>query len=193
MGTHRDIVKQIRGRVEKKVSRCLTDAEVLTIALAASCHAPVNLLEGVCNRQIARELSRDDNMKDTAVSLKEFQGLFSTLSTTGVRVEECVSCTIENHAFKKFVSSFESDLKCTLMERDQKLAWAVPAVRVLVYVALHSEVDTEERVNCSIGGVVRADTRRLEDVRASLEDAMDIYSLGASVLTLSQLMCPGGQ
>jgi hypothetical protein len=46
-------------------------------------------------------------------------------------------------------------------------------------------------VGCALGGVVRADLRRLEDLRASLEgEAMDVLSVGTSISALVHALVP---
>ena len=52
----------------------------------------------------------------------------------------------------QFVDQLQMQLQCTVMERDQKAAWSMAPVRVLTHVAIHSELDTEERVACALGG-----------------------------------------
>ena len=181
MATPSDIAHRIRARIGNGVSRLITDAEVLTIGLAASCGNSRELLEYLLDRHLSKELARLKT-HDIAVTLPEFQALFAAFRP--IRVDT-VSAVLQDCAFKAFVSRLQTQLQCTVMERDQKAAWSMTPIRVLAYVAIHAEVDTEERVGCALGGVVRADLRRLEDLRASLEgEAMDVLSVGTSISAL---------
>jgi hypothetical protein len=178
MATPSDIAHRIRARIGNGVSRLITDVEVLTIGIAASCGNAQALLEYLLDRHLSRELSRL-RLLDIAISLPEFQALFTSFRPLR---NEPVAAVLQDSAFKTFVSQLQTQLQCTVLERDQKAAWSLMPTRVLTYVAIHAEVDTEERVSCALGGVVRADLRRLEDLRASLEaDAMDVMSVGSSI------------
>lgn len=180
MTTASAVAHRLRGRIAG-VSRLLTDAEVLTIGLAASCQNAQALIEYLCDRNLARELSRLQ-LNEVAMTLQEFETVFASFRP--IRSDP-VAGVLRNEAFKAFVRSVDTNLQCTIVERDQKAAWSQSPVKVLAYVSLHSEMDTEERVSCALGGVVRADLRRLEDLRASLEgEAMDVLSVGASIVAL---------
>lgn len=177
-----DVAYRVRGRIGQGVSRLLTDAEVLTVGLAASCENAEALIEYVVDRQLAKELCRL-RMHDVAITLSEFQALFTSFRP--VRPELVAGVMLQDTSFKAFVEALQRQMQCTVLERDQKMAWGMAPVRVLTYVAFHAEADTEERVSCALGGVVRADMRRLEDLRASLEgDAMDVMSVGSSIAAL---------
>jgi hypothetical protein len=168
------------------VSRQITDAEVLTVGLAASCVNARALIEYLMDRQLAKELVKL-NLQDISITLPEFQALFAGFRP--VRPDS-VAAVMQDDAFKSFVDQLQRQLQCTTQERDQKIAWGMAPIRVLTYVAIHAEMDTEERVGCAIGGVVRADMRRLEDLRASLEgESMDVMSVGLSIAALVRCLC----
>jgi hypothetical protein len=185
MSLPHEVAHGLRGRLANAVSRNLTDGEVLTIGLAASCQNAQALLDFLCDRHLARELSRQ-RLDNVAMTLNEFEALFSSFRPAR---SDLAAGAIHDSAFKAFVTSVDQNLQCTIAERDQKAAWSQCPVKVLVYVALHAEMDTEERVCCALGGVVRADLRRLEDLRASFEGVnMDLLSVGASIVTLVRCM-----
>jgi hypothetical protein len=159
----------------------LDDSEALTVGLAASCSNGKQVIELLADRQTAKELCAL-KATDIGMTFAEFSALFSNFRP--VRTDAIVP-VLGDGAFKRFVASVQQQLACTIEERDQKQAWSQAVVRVLVYVAMHSEFETEERVGCAMGGVVRADLRRLEDLRAAHEgDAMDVLSVGSSIAAL---------
>jgi hypothetical protein len=138
---------------------------------------------------MAKEVSKL-NMRDVSMTLHEFEILFQSFRPI---FTEPINAVLKNDVFQKFVKITESQLRCTIEERDQKAEWNTACVRVLAYVSLHAEFDAEERVGVAIGGVARADKRRLEDLRASFEgSAMDVLSVGASISALVQCLCGYG-
>lgn len=176
-----NVADRIRCSIKDAVSRGVTDAEALRIGIAASCSNANGVIEYVVDRRLGKEL-RSLKMHDAAMTLDEFKMLCVRLQSTRTSPTKDV---LENRVFGMFVENVKTQLKCTIMERDQQLAWSRPTLRVLTYVAIHAELDTEERVGCALGGVVRADMRRLEDLRASLEeDHMDVVSVGAAICGL---------
>lgn len=176
-----EVAHRIRCRIGNGVSRELNDSEVLMVGLAASCGNGKDVIELLVDRRVAKELCALKTV-DIGMTFPEFSSLFANFRP--VRTD-AIAPVLGDAAFKRFVSSVQQQLACTIEERDQKQAWSQALVRVLVYVAVHSEFDTEERVGCAIGGVVRADLRRLEDLRAAHEgDAMDVLSVGSSIAAL---------
>jgi hypothetical protein len=174
------VAHSIRSRLPG-TSRYLQDSEVVSIGLAASCQNPKDLIEYLCDQNLAREIIQLD-LGNVAITLQEFEALFTSFCPA--RYDD-VDRVIRYDAFAAFIRSFSQDLQCTITERDQKIAWGLGPVKVLVYVSLHSVMNTEERVGCALGGVVRADMRRLEDLRATFEgSAMDVFLVGASILAL---------
>lgn len=181
MATPSDVARRIRERVGSGISRGMTDFESLTIGLAASCGNAPELFEYLLDRQLAKELNLL-KAADVAVTLPEFQTLFSSFRPLRA---DYVAAVANDCAFQLFVKNLQTQLQCTITERDQRAAWSIPAIRVLAYVAIHADVDTEDRMSCALGGVVRADLRRLEDLRASVEgEAMDVMSVGSSISSL---------
>lgn len=175
-----EVAERIRVRIAGGVSRCIAKQEALLIGLCASCHSAQDLVDFLLDRNLARELSLL-KLSEIAITAREFDALFAGFRP--MCVEPAVQA-LRGEALKSFVTQFQKQLECTLIESDQKAVWSLPQVRVLVYFALHTEMDTEERVACALGGVVRADLRRLEDLRASLESENDVYSVAASIRAL---------
>lgn len=181
MATPAEVSHRIRERIGAGISRCITDSEALTVGLAASCGNSRELFEYLLDRHLAKELGLLKAL-DIAITLTEFQALFSSFRPLRA---DYVAAVANDCAFQFFVKNLQTQLHCTISERDQRAAWSIPAVRVLAYVAMHADVDTEDRVSCALGGVVRADLRRLEDLRASVEgEAMDVMSVGSSISSL---------
>ena len=157
------------------------------MSLAASCHNATGLIEYLCDRNLAKEILRLE-LSTVAMQLQEFQHLFGSFRP--IR-HDPVTNVLGDNAFKSFADSLQTGLQCTIAERDQRLAWSMGPVKVLTYVSLHAEFDTEERVGVALGGVVRADMRRLEDLRASYEgNGMDVMSVASAIVSLVKCLVP---
>lgn len=65
--------------------------------------------------------------------------------------------------------SVEHALQCSLVEPGARAAWARHVSKLACIVALHTE-EAEEMIGAVLGGMVRADLRRLEDLRCDIED-----------------------
>ena len=82
-------------------------------------------------------------------------------------------------------SNIENALRCSLVEMSAQRAWKRPISKISCFVALHTE-SAEELIGCVLGGLVKADVRRLDDVRSEVEDATtDCMLLTRSVLALA--------
>ena len=73
----------------------------------------------------------------------------------------------------------ESSLRCSLEEVKAREAWARPVTKVACYLALHAE-DAEARIATCLGGIVRADSRRIDEVKSGVED------VGGNAMLLTQ-------
>ena len=81
----------------------------------------------------------------------------------------------------------EAALSTTLLEEAQGAAWrASPTIRVATQVALCRATDAAECVSSVVGGMVLADSRRLDDLKNNVEDAgLDIMVVAQAVSALA--------
>lgn len=175
------VADSIRSRIGPQPTRMLSDAEVLKIGLAASCGIPREVVQFVVDRQLAKEINAL-NTRNVALTSDEFKTLVFNLQPLQ---HDQIASLIKGEIMTEFITRFERQMVCTISEQAQHDAWRLPHVKVLTYVALHSEDATEERVECCLGGMVRSDIRRLEDLRSMYDgDSADIYTLGSSIEAL---------
>tara|TARA_B110000046_G_scaffold183669_1_gene220277 strand:+ start:984 stop:1439 length:456 start_codon:yes stop_codon:yes gene_type:complete len=80
-------------------------------------------------------------------------------------------------------NTLERALRCSLIEAKSKLSWQRSFTKAACYLALHAE-DTEVLISECLGGIVRADSRRLDDFRSSIEDG-DIDHMLISKVTIA--------
>lgn len=180
------IAHRVRQRIGQRVSRCLADSEALTVGLAATCDNHGELIEFLLDRQVARELKLVPK-KEMALTFEEHSALFANVRAAR---SDAMLALLGGVKLKEFVARVERDLECTICERDQKAAWALAATRVLAFLVIHSEFDTEEKFSHAVGGVVRSDLRRLEDLRASYEGrGACVISVGGAIQSLVGVSC----
>ena len=143
---------------------------VFQISLFAGCNEAGALLDFAFDRALAGELKTQTTA--AAMTRREwaaaFRGVVAAVGKANLGTSE---------------ASIERGLQCTLKEQDQKSRWTMPVVRLLTYIALHSQEDVEEKIADVLGEIIRTDARRLEDVRTQLEQG------GADILTLSEAVC----
>lgn len=176
------IVSAMRGRVEKHLTSTLSDADCVAVCIAASFPRDRDDVFGVIlNNHLCKAVSSCAD--SLAILPEEWSTLFGKDST--FTKETPLSKVMAEDKFKATSDSISNALRCSLTEAGAKAAWQRAPSRLSCYLALHTEC-TEELVSHVLGGLVRADTRRLDDVRSTAEDeATDCMLLSMSVIALA--------
>ena len=170
-------VQSVRARVAPMAGSWLGASACVQIALSCSTREPQDLLEILFNRQVVRAFADAEAVKRAQLRPKEWAALFGAASQA-TRSAPLEALALQPK-FRKTCDRLGVSLRCTVNESTQKQLWQKLWTRAACYVGLHA-LDCEELVGESIGGIVRADSRRLEDIRAEIEDN------GADLLLLSQ-------
>tara|TARA_B100001173_G_scaffold109609_1_gene94889 strand:+ start:1195 stop:1770 length:576 start_codon:yes stop_codon:yes gene_type:complete len=181
-------IAAVRQRVEEAlVCTMAHDHETaMAAALAAMCardSQPVfDVLFNIPRAKLAQQ-----HRERIAITDSEFEALFGVDAVLGVSA--AATTQINNPAFAAHAQSLVHALRCTLAEQRAKAAWARPATQLGCYLALHMD-DAEERLSTCLGGVVRGDVRRLDDIRSLVEDnGADHMLLTQTVLALANVTC----
>jgi len=175
-------VSAMQGRVEEHLTSTLSDADCVAVCVAASLPRDRDDVFGVIlNNNLCRLVApRADSL---AVLPEEWAVLFGKDST--FTNEESLTKLTADERFTTLIDSISTALRCSLTEAGAKAAWQRAPSRLSCYIALHTD-STEELVSHVLGGLVRADTRRLDDVRSTVEDeATDCMLLAMSVIALA--------
>tara|TARA_Y100000389_G_scaffold15717_2_gene13932 strand:+ start:1593 stop:2135 length:543 start_codon:yes stop_codon:yes gene_type:complete len=180
MDPSRQTLAAIRQRVTASVGSWLRDYDCAQIALACAVTDGKELLNFLFNPHTA-EAAWALRGK-LAVSTEEWATLF------GARANRSVSIAVAGE-LKQDVDRLEAALRCTVGEAGPGSAWARDASKVAAYLAMHLD-QHEELVGVTLGGVVRADWRRVEDYRADLEErGLQTLMLSDVVGALAQSVC----
>lgn len=176
------VVSAMRDRVEKHLTSTLSDANCVAVCIAAGFPRDRDDVFGVIlnNNLYKAVASCADSL---AVLPEEWATLFGKEST--FTKEAPLSKIVTDYKFKTLIGSISDALRCSLTEAGAKAAWKRDPSRLSCYLALHTDC-TEELISHVLGGLVRADTRRLDDVRSTVEDeATDCMLLSMSVIALA--------
>lgn len=179
-------IQEVRSRVRDALGTRLGSQECLAVALAASCARDRDavlgfLLSTAAHRSVTRHLD------SVALSKAEWQTFFGSknmLPSTAALADVC-----KDPSFPEQERQLASALRCSLVEAVSREKWKTTASRVACYVALHSE-NAEEHISACLDGLVKSDSRRLDEVRSLLEDeGADEMLLSKAVLALSECVC----
>lgn len=176
------IVSAMRVRVTKHLTSTLSDADCVAVCIASRfIRDRDEVFSVLLNNNLCKLVSPcADNL---AILPQEWAILFGQNSS--FTTETPLSKVIANESFKTAIESMSNALRCSLTEAGAKAAWERAPSRLGCYLALYTD-HTEEFVAKVLGGLVRADTRRLDDVRSTLEDeATDWMLLSMSVIALA--------
>lgn len=107
----------------------------------------------------------------------EFETLFGARSQ--VTCDGGVSAVVRRAEFARLAAKLGSALRCTVLEKEPAVAWARVHGQASALYSLHA-LDPERSIRASLGGLVHADVRRLEEL------ATDIDVEGSQIMLLSQ-------
>jgi len=174
-------VADIRQRVAENVASWLSDTECVELALAASTREPAELLGFLFKPQLARAAA--PKLKLLAITLDEWAALFgSTARPTKTTLLERV---LQEDKFVSSVKTLQNALRCTIGEEAQGSTWSRAWTKASCYVGMHSETH-EECIAVCLGNVVRADSRRLEELRVIIDDdGLETMLLGQMLSALA--------
>lgn len=174
-----DVLNKIQTRTCEALGARLTARDSLAVCIAASAPRERDDVFGMLLNS-AQSKAAMQHAKEIAPTDSEWEALFGKDFSTVNNCREMAEVATELH-FDTCHKNIEEALRCSLMESKSKDAWSRLVTKASCYVALHSE-DAETRISACLGGIVRADSRRLDDVRSNIEDD------GADCLTLTKVV-----
>ena len=175
-------VNAIRGRVVSHIGSWLGDKECIQVALCCATRDSGHLLEFLFNRDVEKAAKKATS--NLAVTAQEFEALFG--SKARATREGSLAHVVADADFNATSQCLESALRCTLHEAIQGGLWSKPWTRVSTYYAMHLE-SHEDAIVSTLGSVIRADTRRLDDLRAELDEAgIDAMLMSRVIVALSE-------
>lgn len=177
---------EVLGRARERACSALkstsTLQESLLVVLAASAPRDCEETNGLLLNRAQAELATSKQAY-LALSNDEWAVLFG--HNAECLAERDLEAICLDTDLRACIDTLTAALRCSLAEDQARRAWRRPLARLACYIALHAE-DTEKKVAACLGGFVRADSRRLDEVRVEVEDGeVDHMLLCKAMLALS--------
>ena len=171
----------LKERMQSKGVR-VSEQQALQVALSAGTRCPEELFGFLFDSLLARKAAA---LKDAAaITAAEFETLFG--SRARPTCDGGISTVVSSAEFAPHASGISSALRCTVMEKEPSSAWARGNGKAATFYSLHS-VDPEQTVKRSLGGMVHADVRRLEELCNEIDsDGAEIMLLAQCILALAR-------
>lgn len=170
------VLAPLRDRVASVVSQKLDDAGALQLALACALRESGDVIGFMFSSLVARQVRGSANK--LALTRDEWQTLFGGAATPlrdgGLRV-------VQSAEFRTPLRQMATALRCTIAEQRQATVWARPWGQALAHVAVHLG-EPDVALESVLGVVVKADTRRLEELYNEIDDNGCDEMLMASVI-----------
>jgi len=186
-----EVLGDVRVRTQQHVAVRLNDSDALAVGVMSASVEPVELLEYAFDGAVRRDAL--EARAQLALSTPEFGALFgargdgqaSTLCAYPSKKLAALDASPTGVATR---ARLEEALVCTLVEAAPASIWQKhPGVRLAAAVALHRDEDATEALSAVLGGLVAADSRRVDDLKTSIEDAgIDLIYVSEAVSALGE-------
>lgn len=162
-----EISKKLVERANKLASSNLSDLDSVALCLACLLPKDRNEIAGfMFSSQHTRSIKA--HAEEIAISNGEFCDLFGKCSH--LLSSDQIHAVVETREASAILKELEICLQCSLIEKTAKAAWARESTKLACIIGMHTD-DAEEIISSLLGGLVRADLRRLDDMRCNIEDS----------------------
>lgn len=164
--TRSEALKAIKRRVWKTISTNVKDIDCLAVAVAAALPRDREEIIGFIldNNTSNSALRNADSIRITEQEWNILFGLGS-LSCRDGRAAQIVS----KASFAAHANLIHTALRCTLTEASAQASWSRPLSKLSCFVSLYTD-STETMLYSTLGQLISADVRRLDDVRSAVEE-----------------------
>jgi hypothetical protein len=163
--------------VHASVANWLRDAECIQIALVCATRQHDELLQYMFNKDVAKRCLQ--SAASLSITSDEWLVLFGAAAPSTASSQ--LAKVVADSSFVSVTTALQTALRCTVQEATQSKTWARHFSRAACLLSMHVEQHEAFVASC-IGNVVRADLRRLEDVRSDIDDE------GCDVVLVSQVV-----
>ena len=177
-------VASIRARIGARIGTWVKDPECVQMAIACAMRDSSEMLDFLFSASVAKEAQKDTN--GLMLTIGEWSALFGSQARP-TRVTP-VEALCSNYQFQTSVRAVQNALRCTVDERDIAPQWSRPVTKAACVLAMHTETH-EDFLESALGSVVKADARRLDDLREALEtEGTDVMMIAAAIVALAQIV-----
>lgn len=179
----------VREQCHRFLTARVDDAAALSIATAAACIESEGLLEVHCDGQVQTDALR--HRVALALAQPSFDALYASSAVVFLRREASLAqirAFFERPEAAALLTRAEAALAATLVEAEPKARWTrAPGIKLAAFVALFREHDPDHKcLESVLGGLVAADKRTLEDLKADVEDEqVDVLLLSDAIRVLA--------
>jgi len=160
-----EVLGPLRERVAKAVGSRLDDKLALQLALACAMREADDLVEFLAPRHVAAAVLKAQS--EVAVTPGEWSVVFGC-DAPPLR-DGGVTAVVQSREFAPEIERVGEAMQCTIAEAEQGARYARAWTRALCYVAVHFE-EADEALTTTLGTLVRADARRIEELRETIDD-----------------------
>ena len=176
------VVAKLKSRVADNLCSTIVEKDAVALCIAAALpREREELLGFLLNDKLCRvAISCADTLSINSTEWKELFG-----KDRGAISESHAVSVLKESAFAERLDSLGNALRCSLDEHDLNAQWKRATSKLSCIVALHTD-SVEDFVSYVLGGIVRGDVRRLDDVRCSVEEEdTDTLLLCKGILALA--------
>tara|TARA_X000001036_G_scaffold13937_2_gene11864 strand:- start:2180 stop:2764 length:585 start_codon:yes stop_codon:yes gene_type:complete len=176
-------VHNIKTRVNGAVAGWLTDAQCVQASLAVGVRDAEELISLLFNRAATRAVL--EHRDGIAIQENEWEALFGPFARATTDRALAAAETTPGHA--ELTRRVGVALRCTVAEPAERRVWGRALTQSAAVVALHRSGKNEAMLELCLGNLVKADSRRLEELRAELEDeSLPLLLLSDTIVALSK-------
>lgn len=140
----------------------------MQLAMACAVREPKDLIDFMFKPNVARVVMSDEKkVKNLAINEEEWMILFGAQAKPARTTY--LERVISEQSFVTRVNKLQNALRTTVGETAQGKAWERPWTKASCLISMHFE-NHDKFLSASLGNVVRADNRRLEDIVTELDD-----------------------
>ena len=177
-------IAAIRARVGTRIGSWVKDPECVQMAMACAMRESAEMLEFLFSASVAHQAQQDT--KGLMITIGEWDALFGSHARPSRPAPVETMCMAAE--FQAPIGAVQNALRCTVDESNVAPVWGRALTKAACVFAMHTETH-EDFLESALGSVVRADARRLDDLREILEtEGTDTMTIAAAVVALAAVV-----
>jgi len=176
-----ELLAPLRARVTQHIGSRVDDEVALQLAIACAMRDREDLVGFLCSKNVAATALKKSG--EIAITPAEWEGLFGRQSAPPK--DGGVGQLVASDDFAQAQAHLSDALRCTIAEREQGAQYKRAWTRALCHIGIHFE-ESDAPLEATLGSLVRADARRLEELREQLDD--DAHYGRADTMLMGQLV-----
>jgi hypothetical protein len=173
-----EVLGPLRARACKAAGSKLDDKLALQLAIACAMREADDVVEFIAPRHVAKQVL--GQASEVAITPAEWESVFGR-QMPPLR-DGGVTAVVQSSEFQPEIVAIGEALKCTVAEQEQSAQYARAWTRALCYVGMHLN-ESDSALESTLGNLVRADGRRMDELRENLDDEGVDTMLMTKVLT----------